>query len=163
MAIPTSSAPAARLWLFHALVAALLPDAALVDGQGYYGDPQASLLVCLDEPGAYQPADIVSVGKVTRDIETSSMVGSGGAGWLAERYSIHVTIEIARGDDAQSAFERTFALLDQTINVVRADPTLGGAVLWARPQAHDVEVMWTSDHTGRVGQVEIPISCYQRI
>ncbi|PJN22419.1 hypothetical protein [Kitasatospora sp. CB02891] len=163
MSIPASSVPAARLWLFKALAAQLTPDSGLVNGQGHYGDPNASLLVCLDEPGTYQPADIVSVGRVARDISVSSMVGSGGAGWLEEHYTIAIVIEVARGDDAQSAFERAADLVDQVVAVVRTDPTLGGTVLVARPTTNTIDVLWASDHTGRVGQAELSITCMQRI
>jgi len=155
MTIPVSTAPAARMWLFNALTAGLLPDPA---------DPASALLVCLDEPGTFQPADIVSVGKVTRQLEVSSIVGSGGAGWLKERYTIDVQIEAARGgDNARLAFERASALVDQVVAVVRSDPTMGGNVLWARPALSTCEVLWQDDHQGRVGSADLEISCFQRI
>lgn len=164
MTIPSSSAPGARLWLFNALVAALTPDPGLNDPGGYVGDDRASLLVCLDEPGTYQPADIVSLGKVDRQIGVSSMVGSGGAGWLEERYAIAITIEAMRGgDNAQTAFERACTLIDQICAVVRTDPTLGDNVLWSRPVTSTCEVLWTDDHQGRVGQGELTIECFKRI
>lgn len=164
MTIPSSTVPAARLWLFKALVASLTPDPGLANGDGYYGDANASLLVCLDEPGTYQPADIVSVGKIDRQISVSSMVGSGGAGYLEERYSIEVTIEAARAtEDSQTPFERVCSLVDQVCAVVRGDPTLGGHVLWSKPVTSTCEVVWSDDHQGRVGQAELQIECFQRI
>ncbi|MFI6117476.1 hypothetical protein [Kitasatospora sp. NPDC051164] len=163
MTIPSSSAPAARLWLFNAIKSALTPDPGVVSG-GSYGDPAASLLVCLDGPGTYQPADIVAVGKVGRRIDVSSMVGSGGAGWLREDFGIEIVIECARGtEDSQSAFERTTTLIDQIIAVVRTDPTLGGSVLWSKPTRSDTEVAWAADHSSWVGQGTLTVECNQRI
>ncbi|MFB7907646.1 hypothetical protein ACFC1T_14535 [Kitasatospora sp. NPDC056076] len=164
MTIPASSAPAARLWLFNALKAALTADPGTVSGQGSYGDANASLLVCLDAPGTYQPEDIVAVGKVDRRIDVSSMVGSGGAGWLIEHYTIEITVECARGtDDSQSAFERTCSLIDQITAVVRTDPTLGGNVLWSQPTRSETDTVWADDHSSWVGQGTLTVDCNQRI
>ncbi|MET8624538.1 hypothetical protein ABZW30_12405 [Kitasatospora sp. NPDC004669] len=164
MAIPSSSVPAARLWLFNSLKAALTPDPGVASGQGSYGDANASLLVCLDAPGTYQPEDIVAVGKVDRTISISSMVGSGGAGWLQEHYTIEITVECARAtDDSQSAFERAAALIDQTTAVVRTDPTLGGIVLWSRPTRSDLETVWADDHSHWVATGTLTVECNQRI
>ncbi|MGA5819729.1 hypothetical protein ACPC54_17950 [Kitasatospora sp. NPDC094028] len=164
MTIPSSSVPAARLWLFKALVASLTPDSGAVSGQGSYGDANASLLVCLDAPGTYQPEDIVVVGKVDRRIDVSSMVGSGGAGWLIEHYTIEITIECARAtDDSQSAFERTAALIDQVVAVVRTDPTLGGNALWTKPTRSDLETVWADDHSTWVATGTLTVECNQRI
>ncbi|MFH8380639.1 hypothetical protein ACH4E7_06815 [Kitasatospora sp. NPDC018058] len=164
MTIPSSSVPAARLWLFNALKTALTPDPGTVSGQGSYGDANASLLVCLDAPGTYQPEDIVAVGKIDRRINVSSMVGSGGAGWLIEHFSIEITIECARAtDDSQSAFERTCTLIDAITAVVRTDPTLGGNVLWSQPARSDLETVWADDHSHWVATGTLTVECNQRI
>jgi hypothetical protein len=163
MTIPSSSVPGARRWLFTSLVASLTEDQDLTLPDGYVGDGSASLLVCLDEPGPYQPADIVVVGKVERDPEITGMVGGGGAGWITEKYSIEIRIEVARGgDDALSAFERACDLLVQVETVVRTDPTMGGNVLWGRPGHSTIEVV-SVQGTGRVGIVETTVQCTQRI
>jgi hypothetical protein len=154
--IPASTAPAARRWLFEQLLAQIQPDP---------DDTQSSLLVCYDEPGTNQPGDIVSVGGVTREITISAMVGSGGAGWLEERFTIAVVIDVYRGgpDAAQTSYDRGAALLDQVVAIVRTDPTLGGAVLVGRPTESQTEGLVLDDHTGRQSVVNLGIACYARI
>lgn len=154
--IPASTAPAARRWLFDQCTAQIQADP---------DDQQSSLLVCYDDPGTNQPGDIVSVGGVTRQISISAMVGSGGAGWLEERYTIALVIDIYRGgpDAAQSSYDRGAALLDQVVAIVRADPTLGGAVLVGRPAESQTEGLVLDDHTGRQSVVNLGIECYAHI
>lgn len=153
--IPTSSAPAARQWLYDAITAAATPDP---------DNKSAALLVCIDDPGTYQPDDIVSVGGVTREIGVNSLVGGGGAGWLEERYRITVDVEVYRGGDYPSVvFDRTSALVDVVIAVVRADPSLGGTVLVAKPVTSTYEGSWQEEHEGRLGSATVEIECFQRI
>ncbi|MFE9372250.1 hypothetical protein ACFYM2_21120 [Streptomyces sp. NPDC006711] len=155
MTIPASSAPAVRQYLFDQLSATLTSDPDF---------PNEQLLVCFDEPGTFQPADIVSIGKVSRQDNVSSMVGSGGPGWLEETYDVDVTIDVYRGGDyPQHVFARSVALFDAVCVVVRSDPTLGGAVLSARPTASSHEVAWDDEHKGRHCITPMQISCYQRI
>jgi hypothetical protein len=156
MSIPSSTAPAARRWLYEQLLAQIQADP---------DDQQSSLLICYDEPGTNQPGDIISVGGVTREINVNSMVGSGGAGWLDERYTIALIIDIYRGgpDAAATSFDRSCALLDQVIAIVRADPTLGGAVLVGKPVSSQTEGLVLDDHTGRQSVVNLGIECYARI
>lgn len=153
--IPGSTAPGARRYLYGQFTTQIQedPDA-----------PRSSLLVCYDMPGPNQPDDIVSVGKVSRDIGVNSMVGGGGAGWLDERYTITVTIDVYRGgDSAQAAYERGAALLDQVCAIVRADPTLGGLVTVARPLTSETEGDWDDEHKGAQSVTTVPIECYTRI
>jgi hypothetical protein len=151
MSIPSSTAPAARRWLYAQLNSALTPDPL---------SPQSSLLVCYDEPGPNQPDDIVSIGPVARTFEPGSFVGNGEAGWLKERYTITVTIDVFRGgDDAQATYERSQALADGVVAAVRADLTLGGAVLTATPLADNAEGEWDQEHLGRHVTSTIEISC----
>lgn len=153
--IPESSAPAARKWLFDALTLALPLDQL---------DKSASLLVCYDQPGPNQPNDIVSVGKVHRQIAVSAMVGDGGAGWLEENYTIEVLVEVFRGGDtAPAAYNRTSDLVNAIVAVVRSDLSLGGAVLRAKPVSDSTEVEWDDDHGGQLATSTVEISCYQRI
>jgi hypothetical protein len=155
MTIPVSTTTAVRAYLFQALTAAMTPDMF---------DKSASLLVCYDEPGPDQPEDIVTVGKVARQLGVSSLVGSGGAGWLDEQYTVEIQVEVYRGgDDPQAAYARCADLVDVAISVVRSDPTLGGAVIVARPISHTQEVMWDDAHSGRVASAAVEIQCRQRI
>lgn len=155
MVIPGSSARAARQFLFDQCTASLTPDPLSKTSQ---------LLVCYDEPGTDQPDDIVVIGDVARDINVNSLVGSAGKGFLDEVYTITVEIEIYRGgDDADAVFARSALLVDAVISVVRSDPSLGGAVLWAIPTNSTYSGTWTDDHTGRVGSGTVTIQCKQRI
>jgi hypothetical protein len=155
MTIPSSSAPAARRFLFDQLTAQLTPDPAF---------PKSQLLVVYDSPGPFQPDDIVAVGKVHRQINPNSLVGSGGAGWLEESYQIEILIDVFRGGDyAQATFERAVALTDAVCAAVRSDPSLGGAVLSARPTTSTHDSEWDDEHKGRRCVSALEIDCYQRI
>lgn len=149
MTIPGSITKAAKAWIYSALVAALTP----VTGE--------SLLVCYDEPGPNQPDDIVSVGAVDRSITRAGMIGSLGAGAFQDTVTVHVTVSVYRGgDEAKTVFERACDLIDAVIDVIRADPTLGGIALRAWPKNFVVgEAAWEEDHKGRVSETDIPIEC----
>jgi len=156
MTIPSSSVPAARRYLYEQLTAQLTPDPDF---------PKSQLRVVYDQPGTFQPDDIVAIGRVTRQTSVSSMVGSGGAGWLEERYQVEVIIDVFRGggDYSQQTFDRAMALTDAVCAVVRADPTLGGAVLVARPASSTHESELDEEHKGRHCVATLEIDCYQQI
>jgi len=155
MTIPTSTAPAARQWLYDQLSATLTPDPL---------SPASQLLVCFDEPGPNQPDDIVSVGDVNRAFEPGSLVGGGGPGWLRERYTITITVDVFRGgDDAQGCYRRAQLLADGVVNAVRSDLTLGGAVITATPMSDAATGEWDQDHLGRHVTSTIEISCLAQI
>lgn len=148
MSIPTTTIPAARDYLFTQLTAAF---------------PQP-VLVCYDHPGPNQPDDIISVGDVHQDLAVNSQVGSGGAGWLEERYTVEVDLRCYRGgDDAQSVFARAVDMVNGVVNVVRSDPSLGGVVLVAKPKTVRYESEWDEAHLGRITNATVEIECYQRI
>lgn len=153
--IPTSTAPAARTWLYDQFTAQIAPDP---------GSPQSSLLICYDDVGTNAPDDVVIVGAVTRAIGVNSMVGGGGVGWLDERYTVTVTIDVFRGgDDAAAVFTRACLLLDQVCAIVRTDPTLGGTVLTGRPSTSQAEGEWDDEHMGRHMLITVDVECYARI
>jgi hypothetical protein len=149
--IPASSIPAARAYLLAQLTTQM---AAL--------DP--AILVCLDGPGPDQPDDIVSVGDVRQTYSPESGVGSGGAGWLREDYTVTVTVSCYRGgDDAATVFGRARQLADLVVAVVRSDPSLGGAVDRARPATAEHTSGWTEDHSGRMADIELGFDCLNTI
>ena len=153
--IPGSTAVAARQYLYDTLTATLTPDPLSKTSQ---------LLVCFDEPGEYQPDDIVTVGRVERTINPNSLVGGGGAGWLEETYTVEIDIEVYRGgDDPQGTYTRASALTDQIVAAVRADPSMGGAVLVCKPIASNLDVAWDEAHKGRLASGTVTFQCYQRI
>jgi hypothetical protein len=156
MSIPTSSIPAARAYLLSQIQSTLTQDSA---------DPTAELLISLDEPGTHEPADIVWIGDVHQTYSPHATVGSGGALWLREDYTVEITISVVRsGDDGTSAlalavFTRARALADQIVNVVRSDPSLGGVVDRARPGSVTHQSSWTADGQGRETEIQIAIEC----
>lgn len=155
MSIPTSTAPAARAWLYDQLTAQITPDP---------NSPRSSLLICYDDVGTNAPDDVVIVGAVARTVDVNSMVGGTGSGWLDERYTITITVDVFRGgDDAAATFTRASLLLDQVCAIVRTDATLGGAVLVARPLTSQAEGEWDDEHKGRHTLITLDIECYARI
>jgi hypothetical protein len=149
MTIPASTVPAAKAALYSGALTAI-------------NDP--AVLVCYDEPGPNQPDDIVCIGPVERDVTIGGLVGGGGAGWLTERYAIHVIVSCFRGgDDAKTVFERAAALADVVVNVVRTDPSLGDAVITAQPTKWLLEGTWEAEHKGRVATATGHIECTARI
>lgn len=153
--IPTSTAPAVRQWLYNQLTATLAQDA---------DSPTSGLLICFDDPGPYRADDIVAIGKVSRSFEKGNFVGNGGAGWLRERYTITVTIDVYRGgDDPNGVYTRAQALADGVVNVVRADLTAGKNVLSATPKSDDGEGEWDPGNKGRHWTSTVEISCFAQI
>jgi hypothetical protein len=131
----------------------------------------AKTLVSYDDPGPYQPDDIIVLGDVSRSVAPLAMVGDGGPGWLQENYTQSVVVSVYRGlDSAQAAFERAALLADVVIDVVRVDPSLGGLVTRCWP----LDVSYVSDwntqdqddgtvlHLGRSSTVTIPLSVFDR-
>jgi hypothetical protein len=148
--IPASSIPAARTWIFNGLQTQLASV--------------KNVLVCLDEPGTFQPDDIICVGDVHQQYNPESVVGSGGAYWLREDYTITVTVDVYRGgDDAATVFARGRQLADLVVAVVRSDPSLGGAVDRGKPGTVQHTSGWSEDHKGRQSVVEIGIDCLKTL
>lgn len=148
--IPASSIPAARAWIFAGL-------------QAQY--PESSgVLVCLDEPGPFQPDDIIAVGDVHQTYSPEASVGSGGPYWLREDYTITVTVDSYRGgDDAAAVFAAARAMADTVCALVRSDPSLGGAVDRARPATATHTSGWDEEHKGRQTVIEIGIDCLKTL
>ncbi|MER6064831.1 hypothetical protein ABT167_27390 [Streptomyces sp. NPDC001792] len=148
--IPASSIPAARAWILAGLQTQLAAD--------------KGVLVCLDEPGPYQPDDIIAVGDVHQQYNPENVVGSGGAYWLREDYTITVTVDVYRGgDDALGVFTRARQLADLVVAVVRSDPSLGGAVDRGKPGMVTHTSGWAEDHKGRQTVIEIGIDCLKTL
>lgn len=156
--IPSSSVPAALAWLLAGLQANIAPDPA-ADG----------LLVCLGEPGTYQPMDIVYLGDVHQTYAPQSTVGSGGPQWLREDYQVTVTVDCYRGGDDQLAvLTRARAIADLVVATVRSDPSLGGAVDRAKPASAVHTYGWApadDQHAagGRRAEIVIVIDCLKTL
>jgi len=148
--IPVSTVPAVKAYLFAQLKAKLTPDPI---------QTASSLTVFYDEPGPNQPDDIVVVGACkSRQVTPFQMVGSGGRGWLYEKYMLEVTVACFRGgDNAQLIYERAYALTGQIETAVRSDPSLGGLVTQAHPAGSHDDPQWETQHKGRTVAVVIDI------
>ncbi|WP_371646491.1 hypothetical protein [Streptomyces mirabilis] len=148
--IPASSIPAARTWILEGVQAQLASDTAV--------------LVCLDEPGTYQPDEIINIGDVHQQYNPENVVGSGGPYWLREDYTITVTVDVFRGgDDPAGVFARARQLADLVVAVVRSDPSLGGAVDRGKPGMVQHTSGWAEDHKGRQCVIEIGIDCLKTL
>ncbi|MER6533015.1 hypothetical protein ABT215_04170 [Streptomyces sp900105755] len=148
--IPASSIPAARTWIYEGL------KAQLAD--------QAGTLVCLDEPGPYQPDEIVMVGDVHQQYNPENVVGSGGPYWLREDYTITVIVDVfGGGDNPLAVFARARQLADLVVAIVRSDPSLGGAVDRGKPGLVQHTSGWDEDHKGRQTVIEIGIDCLKTL
>jgi len=146
--IPDSSIPAAKLYLFDQLTAT------------FQGQP--GIGVYLDEPPTDPPPedDVVMVGDIEQTWEPWELVGSGGEGWLFEKYAIDVTVSVYRGgDDPRGVLTQAAALVKQVAAVVRVDPSLGDNVLQAYPASANYKSGWSDEGaSGRVTEVEMKIA-----
>lgn len=149
--IPPSTAVAVREYLFTSLVAVIPADKA--NG--------SSLQVVYDDPSPYRADDLVAVGDVHLDYEPGAFVGSGGRGWLRERYTVAITIDVFRGgDNALMTFNRAQYLSDLVCAVVRYDVSLGGLVITATPRSSAIQSEWDPDAKGRHSVATVEISCF---
>lgn len=127
----------------------------------------SSVLVSYDEPGEFQPDDIVVIGNVSRSVEVHAMVGSGGTGWLEETYTVDIVISVYRGgDDPQTVFERACTLAAAVETFVRNDPYLGlnaSGVIVSWPIQAEYVGEWEEDHRGRMCTVNLQIHVLARI
>ncbi|WP_329564664.1 hypothetical protein [Kitasatospora sp. NBC_01266] len=156
--IPASSIIPALTWLLTGLQANIPADPA-ADG----------LLICLGEPGPYQPQDIVYIGDIHQTYAPAATVGSGGPQWLREDYPITVTVDCYRGgDDQLTVLTRARTIADLVVATVRSDPSLGGAVDRARPAAAAHTFGWAQadeEHTaaGRRAEIVLTIDCLKTL
>ena len=146
--IPVSTIPAAKLYIFQQLMAAV------------GGGPDTG--VYMDEPPNDPPveADVIVVGDVEQAMEPWQMVGSGGSGWMYEKYSIDILVSVFRGgDDPVEVLTRAAALVAQVCAVIRTDPSLGGIVLQAYPASAHYQSGWSTEGaSGRFTEVEMRIA-----
>lgn len=148
MPIPASTIPAVKTYLYNQLTAALAGT--------------ADLAVFMDTPPNDPPveSDVIVVGDVELGFDPWQMVGSGGQGWLYEKYSVEILISVYRGGDhAQTVLTQATNLVYQVCDVVRLDPSLGGLVVQAYPASAHFESGWSEEGaSGRVTDVEMKIA-----
>lgn len=153
--IPGSSIALAVQWLFSGMRAVVQP-APDADG----------LLVCVGEPGTYQPQDVVYIDGVRQTYRPEMTTGSGGALWLREDYEITVKADVYRGGDDQiGVLMRARQIIDQVVGVIRADPSMGGSVTRARPASAEHTFGWAATDTehsasGRRAEITLVIDVF---
>ena len=135
MSAPVSTIPAVKAYLV-ALITTAVND--------------TTVLICYDDPGTNQPDDIIAVRDVEQTLAPYELVGGGGAGWLYETYKVEIVVDVYRGGDfPQLVFERACALVAIVENAIRADPSLAGRVVTARPAGTHYASSWEDDGKGR--------------
>ena len=143
MSIPTSTAPGVKAWLAASI-------GGWLDVDPLAEDP--AVLVSYDEPIApNQPDDVIIVGDIVQEQQPHAMVGSGGAGFLYETYTVEIEISIYHGGDlAQQIDTRLWHIHAQLAQAIRADPSLGGQVLVAYLGGMSTSTDVDENETGRV-------------
>ena len=123
------------------------PDVVVADGSPNAGQDKAP--------------DIIVVGEHIEQIASLGVFrGDGGAGWLEETYKVRIVVSIYRGgDDATALRKRCVSFVNAIDAAVRADPSLGGVVLRAYPEAHTTTIAWDEEFTGRIATCEMYVRC----
>lgn len=155
MNIPVSTVPQAQAALLSAINEAALADSSPTD-----------FLVCVGEPSTNDPPAIIEIAKnVRRSVDPASFVGSGGAGFLEEKYDIDVVVSVAQEDtnvdlDPLALSARTWQLVAYVESAIRQDPSLGDVVTVCYPrQATGGEVQWAANQIGAKCEVTVSVHC----
>ncbi|MCU1590091.1 MAG: hypothetical protein JWP11_1347 [Frankiales bacterium] len=118
-----------------------------------------------DDPTTDLEDDWISLGATRGTFLPQDLVGTGGAGWLREAYTLDVEISSFRGDDdPQATYERCAVLMAAVVDYVRQDPTLGGLInIQVRPDAFEVDPAWEDEHLGRICRILLTLAVENRI
>ena len=151
---PTSTAPAAKAWLFGQLQSTLTADPASVLEVSY------ASRVDMDN----SPDDQVWMGGiVNRVVSPLALVGNLGQDALQEQYDLEVRISCYRGGDSGDIAEaRAWALAGQVETVARTDPTFGGLLYMSRPNMSSSGTDWSDEENanGRIADLTLTIQCF---
>jgi len=160
---PTSSAPAAKAWLYGQMQSTLTATSDATFGVRYASD--------VDNPNS--PDDMVWLGSVVnRVVSRLAFVGNMGQDALQEEYDLQVVVSCYRAgeegatvttDQAPIAEARAWALAGAIETIARTDPTFGGAVITARPGESNCDVDWDESGNGRVADLTLSIHCFMTI
>jgi hypothetical protein len=151
---PTSTAPAAKLWLFQQMQSTLTP------ASGWSLEVTYATMVDTNN----SPADQVWMGGITgRAVANFAMVGNLGQYSLAEQYDIEINVSCFRPVDRdEDAETQAWDLCGQIETIARTDPTLGGNVMTSRPNTSTAAVDWSFDEeaaNGRICTLQLTIHC----
>lgn len=161
---PTSTAPAAKAWLYAQMVTSL----AAASGATF------QLSYATDVTNPDNPDDMVWLGKVAnRVVSPFAMVGNLGQYSLQEEYDLEVNVSCFRAgeendadsttDPAGIAETRAWALAGSVETIVRTDPTFGGNVITSRPDQSECDVDWDDAGNGRIATLTLTIHCFATI
>ena len=151
---PTSTAPAAKSWLFGQMQSTLTAATGFTFQLGY----------ATNEGTLDNPDDMVWLGKVAnRQVKPFAMVGDQGAFSTAEAYDLEVTVSCYRaGEGYQPGIDaetRAWVLVGVIETIQRTDPTMGGVLWTSRPNASDADVDWDDSGNGRVCTIPLSFHC----
>jgi hypothetical protein len=123
------------------------------------------VIVQYGDMGTNVPPCFIAVGATVTVVNTPrEMVGTGGAGWLEERYRVEVQVSaFVGGDNFQSTAEAAYLMWQAVASTVRADPSLGGLVITAFPASHDLTQLWEQNHKGPTAEIRAEIEVHARI
>jgi hypothetical protein len=152
---PTSTAPAAKAWLFGQLQTTLTAAS----------DATFSCTYATEVDTLAGAGDQVWMGGiVNRNVTVLALLGDMGAGSLKEEYNLEVNVSCyRRSDKGDTAETRAWDLAGQIETVARTDPTLGGNVTISRPAQSNSTVDWDDAGTGRICTLTLNIYCLAQL
>jgi hypothetical protein len=109
------------------------------------------------EPGPNIETDEVAIGWAAEQTNADGQVTPAGLYSDAESYLIYNQVTVLEDDGPKQCRDRCFALFGAVIAAVKADPSLGGAVLNARLEFFDFQHVLTDD--GRLASIVFAVRC----
>jgi len=156
---PTSTAPAAKAWLYGQMQSTLTAASDATFGLTY--------ATTVATPNS--PDDMVWLeGVQNRVVSNFAMVGNLGQYSLAEEYDLVVQISCFRAGEESDvvatepgalAEARTFVIAGQIETIQRTDPTMGGNLITSRPNQSGSDVDWDDSGNGRIATIQLSFHC----
>jgi hypothetical protein len=143
----------------RAIVAALkanLPtDTVVIAGQGATDSPDMRYVLV-----GVEDADDTSYSRAVTGSQSWAQLGGMRRD---EVFTIHCVAVAWNGDeDSLAAMDSAFALMGAIEAALVADPSLGGALLWA-PGITTFGMKWTQDNQGAAAHIPFDVECKTRI
>jgi hypothetical protein len=160
MTVPMSSVPVSTV----PRVVAFL-TAGLTANVTQYDTNTALGVAYIEQISGYDPFDQVTIGDAhSRTTKRTQMVGSGGAGWLFEDFTLDIEIVSWQGgQNLQLVVERAWRLLGQVEAFIRSDPSLGGLVIVAYPSSSKSTAGYMDDSKGVSCVIDLTVDVEARI
>jgi hypothetical protein len=160
MTVPISSVPVSTVPKFLSyLTSGLTANLTQVDAQTALG------VAYIELAANYDPFDSVVIGDAhTRTAKREQMVGTGGAGWLFESYSVDLQIVSWQGgNNFQPVTDRAWRLLGLVEGFLRSDPSCGGLVIEAYPAASKSSAGYMDNGKGISCVIDLTVDVEARI